>query len=65
VWNAVHIGEMRNAYIISVENPEGKRSLGIHKRRWEDNIKMDLKSDIVWGCVLDSFGLIWTSGGLL
>jgi hypothetical protein len=36
------IGEMRCAYSILVRNPEGKRSLGIPTRRWEDNIKMDL-----------------------
>jgi len=26
-----------------VEKPEGKRPLGIPRRRWEDNIKMDLQ----------------------
>jgi hypothetical protein len=26
-----------------VGKPEGKRSLGIQRRRWEDNIKMDLQ----------------------
>jgi hypothetical protein len=26
-----------------VEKPEGKRSLGRRRRRWEDNIKMDLQ----------------------
>jgi hypothetical protein len=34
---------MRNAYKILVGKPEGKRSLGRYKLRWEDNIKMDLK----------------------
>jgi hypothetical protein len=24
-------------------NPGGARSLGIHRRRWEDNIRMDLR----------------------
>jgi hypothetical protein len=28
--------------------PEGKRRLGIPRRRWEDNIKMDLR-EIGWG----------------
>jgi hypothetical protein len=28
---------------ILVGKPEGKRSLGIPRRRWEDNIKMDLQ----------------------
>jgi hypothetical protein len=33
-----------------VGKPEGKRSLGRHRRRWEDNIKMDLQ-EIVCGCM--------------
>jgi hypothetical protein len=37
------MGEMRNAYKILVEKPEGKRSLGRPRRRWEDNIKIDLR----------------------
>ena len=28
--------------------PEGKRPLGIPRRRWEDNIKMDLQ-EMIWG----------------
>jgi hypothetical protein len=35
-------GEKRNAYRILVGNPEGKRPLGRPRRRWVDNIKMDL-----------------------
>jgi hypothetical protein len=34
---------MRNAFKILVEKPEGKSLLGRHRRRWEDNIRMDLK----------------------
>jgi hypothetical protein len=34
---------MRNAYRILVGNPEGKRPLGRPRRRWVDNIKMDLR----------------------
>ena len=30
-------------YRVWVEKPEGKRPLGRPKRRWEDNIKMDLQ----------------------
>jgi hypothetical protein len=37
------MGEMRNAYKILVRKPEGKRPLGIPRRRWEDNIKTDIK----------------------
>jgi hypothetical protein len=40
-------GEKRNAYRILVGNPERKRPLGRPKRRWEDNIKMDLR-EIEW-----------------
>jgi len=36
------MGEIRNAYEILVENPEGKRSLRRPRRRWEDNIRMYL-----------------------
>ena len=35
--------ESRNAYRGPVGRPEGKISLGRPRRRWEDNIKMDLK----------------------
>jgi len=35
------MGERRGVYRILVGKPEGKRSLGITRRRWEDNIKMD------------------------
>jgi hypothetical protein len=33
----------KNAYRILVGNPEGKSPLGRPRRRWVDNIKMDLK----------------------
>jgi hypothetical protein len=36
-------GEMRNAYKILVGKPGGKKSLRRHRRRKEDNIKMDLR----------------------
>jgi len=34
---------MRSAYTILVRKPEGKRSLVRHWRRYEDNIRMDLR----------------------
>ncbi|KAJ4447245.1 hypothetical protein ANN_09249 [Periplaneta americana] len=37
------MGESRNAYRVLVGRPKGKRSLGRPRRRWEDNIKMDLR----------------------
>jgi hypothetical protein len=40
-------GEKRNAYRVLVGNPEGKRTLGRPRCRWED-ITMDLR-EIGWG----------------
>jgi hypothetical protein len=37
------MGENRNAYRILVDMQEGKRPLGRPRRRWMDNIKMDLR----------------------
>jgi hypothetical protein len=36
-------GEKRNPYRILVGKPEGKKPLGSPRRRWEDNIRMDLR----------------------
>jgi hypothetical protein len=41
--HVAQMGEKRNAYRILVEKPEGKRTLGRRRHRWEDNIKMDLR----------------------
>jgi len=37
------MGEKRSVYRVLVGKPEGKRPLGRHRRRWEDNIKTDLE----------------------
>jgi hypothetical protein len=37
------MGEGRGVYRVLVGRPEGKRPLGRPRRRWEDNIKADLK----------------------
>jgi hypothetical protein len=42
------MGAKRNAYRILVGNPERKRSLGRPIRRWEYNIRMDLR-ETGWG----------------
>jgi hypothetical protein len=46
------MGEVRCAYNILVGRPEGKRPLGRPRRRWEDNMKMDLREigfgDVEW-----------------
>jgi hypothetical protein len=49
------MGEKSNAYRLSVGKPEGKSPLGRPRRRWVDNIKMDL-FEIGWGGV-DWIGL--------
>jgi hypothetical protein len=41
--HVVCMGEKRGAYRILVGRPEGRRSRGRPRLRWEDNIKMDLQ----------------------
>jgi hypothetical protein len=56
------MGERRGVHRVLVGETEGKRPLGRHRRRWEENIKMDFQ-DVRWT------GSIWlrigTDGGLL
>jgi hypothetical protein len=40
--HVARMGEKRNVYRLLVGKPEGKRPLGRPRRRWMDNIKMDL-----------------------
>jgi hypothetical protein len=47
VGHAARIGEKRNVYRILVGKLEGKRPLGRPRRRWLDNIEIDLK-EIGW-----------------
>jgi hypothetical protein len=37
------MGEERGVHRVLVGKPEGKRPLGRPRRRWEDNIKMDVE----------------------
>jgi hypothetical protein len=53
--HVARIAEMRNAYKILVLKPEKKRQLRRYKRRWENNIKMDIM-EIVLEDMLDSCG---------
>jgi len=41
--HVARMGERRGIYGVLVGKPEGKRPLGRRRRRWEDNIKMDLQ----------------------
>jgi hypothetical protein len=41
--HVAHMGEGRGVYRVLVGWPEGKRPLGRPRRRWEDNIKLDLR----------------------
>ena len=41
--HVARVGESRGVYRVSVEKPERKRPLGRPRRKWDDNIKMDLK----------------------
>jgi hypothetical protein len=41
--HVANMGEGRGVYSVLVGRPEGKRPLGRPRRRWEDNIKLDLR----------------------
>jgi len=49
VGHVARMGEDRVAHGVLVGKPEGKRPLGRPRRRWEDNIKMDLQ-EVGGGC---------------
>jgi hypothetical protein len=49
------MGEKRNEYRLLVGKPEGKRPLGRPRRRWVNNIRVDLR-EVDWGDV-DWIGL--------
>jgi hypothetical protein len=50
------VGEKRNACRLLVGKSEGKRPLGRPRRRWKDNIRMDL-GEVMWA------GLVWLKIG--
>jgi hypothetical protein len=53
--HVARMGERRGAYRVLVGKPEGRRPLGRPRRKWEDNIKKDLR-EVGCGCV-DWIGL--------
>jgi len=53
--HVAHMGEERGLYRVLLGKPEGKRPLGRPRRRWVDNIRMDLQEV---GCgYMDRIGL--------
>jgi hypothetical protein len=59
------MGERRGIYRVLVGKPEGKGPFGISRRRWEDNIKMDLEEVDCEGIDWIELAQIGTSGGHL
>jgi len=57
VGHVTRMRDMRNAYRIFVGRPEGRRSIGRPRRRWEDNIRMDLRGNTE-GLALDRGGVL-------
>jgi hypothetical protein len=47
--HVARIGERRVVYRVLLGKPEGKRLLGRPRRRWEDNVRMDLQ-EVGCGC---------------
>jgi hypothetical protein len=66
--HVARMGKRRNVYTVLVGRPEGKIPLGRPRRRWEYNIKMDLR-EIVPSIPMGRTGFRWlrigSSGGLL
>jgi hypothetical protein len=58
VGHVARMGKKRNVHRLLVGKPEGKRPLGRSRRRWMDNIKMDLFRDRIKCCGLD-----WSGSG--
>jgi len=50
------MGDRRGAYRVLVGRPEGKEPLERRRRRWEDNITMDLQEEVMKGIWT---GLVW------
>jgi hypothetical protein len=65
---AGHIESMeegRSVYRVLVGSPEGKRPLGIPRRRWEDNIKINPRESEIDGRTGFSWLRVESNGGLL
>jgi len=51
-WHVARMGERRGVYRFLVGKPEGKTLPGRPRRRWEDNIKMDVQE-------VECGGMVW------
>jgi hypothetical protein len=54
--HVARMGEEREMYRVLAGKPEGKRPLGRPRRRWEDEMRVDLREIGLGGCGLDSTG---------
>ena len=55
--HVARMGEVKGVYRVLVGKPEGRRQLGRTRRRWVDNIRMELQE---MGCgYMDWIGLAW------
>jgi hypothetical protein len=58
--HVARMGEVKGAYNILVGRPEGRRPLGRPRRRWEDNIKINLREKGLGMWI----GFIWLKTGI-
>jgi len=49
--HVVRMGKVRSVFRVFVGRPKGKRPLGRPRRRWEDNIKLDLRDVGIDGAI--------------
>ena len=56
VEHVVRVGERRGVYRVSVGKPEGRRTLGRPRPRWEDNIKDGSSRSGMWRCGVGQAG---------
>jgi len=56
--HVARMGEERGVYRVLLGKQEGKRPLGRPRRRWVDNIRMDLQEVRMW-----VYGLDWAGPG--
>jgi hypothetical protein len=63
--HVAHMEGVRGVYRVLVGRPDGKKPLGRPRRRWEDNIKMDIRERRIDGSNWIRLAQDGSSGGLL